>query len=155
MKAPAARTRMNRRHKINLGIGVALLAAGIIIFAILKIMEGNVVVKDGQELVYTVDPNVYVVMLVIALLGVLIIFLTVADYRWRIRGNETDVSFTDLIRSGGKKPVPKTPGTVKGKIPKPNQRDGQVETKVTAGSKNDGRPTEPGEKTCPGSEANG
>jgi hypothetical protein len=98
---------MTKRQWQYLGIGLAFIAVGIGVFAVLKFLEGNVVIKNGEEYVYTVDPNVFLIMVVIALIGVLIVMLTFVEYRWQARSGENDVRVIDLIRKKAPEPVQK------------------------------------------------
>lgn len=98
--------RMTKRQWQNIGMGMAFLVVGIIVFAVLKMMEGNIINKDGRDYIYTVDPNVFLVMFLIMLIGLLIIFLTLVEYRWQSRSGETEVNIMDLIRR--KEPAPQT-----------------------------------------------
>ncbi len=98
--------RMTKRQWQNIGIGMAFLMVGIVVFAVLKLVEGSIVNKDGRDYIYTVDPNVFLVMFLISLIGLLIIFLTFVEYRWQSRSGETEVNIMDLIRK--KEPAPPT-----------------------------------------------
>ena len=97
-------TGMTKRQKQNLAMGIVFVAVGIAVFAILKSMEGGIVHKDGRQYIYTVDQNEYLITFLISLVGVLIILLTLTEYRWQSRSGESDVNIIDLIRK--KKPIP-------------------------------------------------
>ncbi len=107
--------RMTKRQWQNIGMGMAFLVVGIIVFAVLKMMEGNIINKDGKDYIYTVDPNVFLVMFLIMLIGLLIIFLTLVEYRWQSRSGETEVGIMDLIRK--KEPAPRTEPVKEKEVP--------------------------------------
>jgi hypothetical protein len=87
---------MTKRQNMNLVLGIALLAVGIVVSVVLKTMEGSIVIKDGQESAYSVDPLVYVIMSGIALIGAMIVVLTVTEGRWPSRNNEKEAGVADL-----------------------------------------------------------
>jgi hypothetical protein len=124
--------RMTRRQMVYLGLGIAFLLVGVIVASVLWTMEGNVINKDGQELIYTVDPNVYVVMLIISLIGVLIILLTVAENRWQRQNDGKDVGLLDLIGWKGEKKGPVKQRAPGGKGPK--NKPGNVPVRKDQGS---------------------
>ena len=45
----AVSARLTKRQKLNLGMGLAFLAIGIIVFVILRMMEGNIILKNGRN----------------------------------------------------------------------------------------------------------
>ena len=114
---------MTKRQKQNLAMGIVFLAVGIAVFAILKSMEGGIVYKNSVQYVYTVDPNVYLIMFLISLIGVLIVLLTLAEYRWQSRSGESEVNLIDLIRKKEPIPAPKAPA------PKPKKENAPKKSK--------------------------
>lgn len=119
---------MTKRQKQNLGMGLVFLVVGVVVFAVLKMMEGTVVVKNNQEYVYTVDPNVYLIMFIISLIGLLIIMLTVAEYRWQARTGE-EVNVIDLIRKKEKVPEQKILAEPAKEVPEPKQKQEKTPNK--------------------------
>ena len=119
--------RMTKRQKQNLGMGLVFLVVGVVVFAVLKMMEGTVVVKNNQEYVYTVDPNVYLIMFIISLIGLLIIMLTV-EYRWQARTGE-EVNVIDLIRKKEKVPEQKIIAEPAKEVPEPKQKQEKTPNK--------------------------
>ncbi len=68
-----AGSRMSKRPKLNLGIAVAFLTISITTLILLRSMEGSIVVQNGQQYIYSVDLNVYMILLLTAFIGVAII----------------------------------------------------------------------------------
>jgi hypothetical protein len=130
-------TRMTKRQKMNLVLGLSFLVAGIAVFAILRMMEGSIVLKDGQELVYTVDPYVYGVMAIITIVGVLIIAFTLAEHRRQSRRTGKVKGLSDPIDRKKGTPTQKKTGTVKGRGPDPKQRTGKAQKKGALAKKAD------------------
>jgi hypothetical protein len=89
---------MTKRQRLNLGIGVAFLAVSIILLVLLRSREGGVVVQDGQQYIYSVDPNVYMVLLLIAFIGVTIILLTVVESRQQSGSGDVEGNDSEMFR---------------------------------------------------------
>jgi hypothetical protein len=88
---------MTNRHKLNLGMGMAFLAFGIIVLVSLRLLEG-IVVQNGQQYIYSVDPNVYLILLLIAFVGLTIVLLTVVESRQQ-RGSEAEGKDGEVLRN--------------------------------------------------------
>ena len=95
---------MTKLQNQNLSIGLGILAVDVILFIILGSMEGNIVIRNGQEYVYSVDAKVYLIMLLIAVIGVTIVLLTVVEYRKQSSPGRNDVNDIDMNRRKSEEP---------------------------------------------------
>ena len=130
-------------------MGIALLAVSVIIMLILKSMEGSIVTRDGQEYAYSVDPIVYQIMLVIALIGVMVVLLTYDEYRWQKRNGKVD----DTVDMNQGRTMENLPGHAAGPAAgnNPDQQKKQDRIRVLSELKlHPNRRPEPPQDTVPG-----